>query len=113
MRDAPSARRFSVLPELLTLWLFWERGVLPPMKSGSLLSASGMSVGVVAESCSAVTTVNGVGDRLMSEMTRLPVTVTFSTSLVCWACAAAVMASTLVAHMSASLLSFWLCMVSP
>ncbi len=114
VRCAPRARRFSVLPELLEPPLFCERGVEPPMKSGSLFKASGISVGVVADSCSAVTTVNGVGDRLMSEMTREPVTVTAST-LAPDSCAraAAVMASTLVAHMSASLLILWLCMVSP
>ena len=49
------------MPLLLVEALFWLRGVLPPMKSGSLIKASGMLVGVVADSCSAVTTVSGVG----------------------------------------------------
>ena len=50
------------------------------MKTGSLFKASGMLVGVVACNCSAVTTVIGVGDMVMSEMTREPVTVTVSVS---------------------------------
>ena len=51
------------------------------MKTGSLFKASGMLVGVVACNCSAVTAVIGVGDSVMSEMTREPVTVTASTLL--------------------------------
>jgi len=46
------------------------------MKTGSLFSASGMSVGVVACSCSVVTAVIGVGDSVMSWIRREPVTVT-------------------------------------
>src|SRR3569833_2411673 len=63
-----------------------------------------MLVGVVACSSSAVTTVSGVGDNWILEMTREPVTVTASTLLPSRARAPAVSASTLAAHISASLL---------
>jgi hypothetical protein len=74
------------------------------MKSGSLFNASGMVVGVVACNCSVLTTVIGVGDNVISEMTREPVTVTVSTlSLDTWARAPAVRATTLAAHINANL----------
>src|SRR6187549_3187339 len=72
------------------------------MKSGSLFKASGMVVGVVDCNCSVVTTVIGVGDRVISEMTREPVTVTVSV-FGSWARAPAVRATTLAAHISAIL----------
>src|SRR6185437_16220327 len=50
-----------------------------PWNTGSLFSASGISVGVVACSCSTETTVNGVGELAISEITREPVTTTCST----------------------------------
>src|SRR5262249_54270518 len=51
-----------------------------------------------------LTVVIGVGDRVMSEMMREPVTVTDSVfCAVCWAWAALVSATTLAAHISASL----------
>ena len=105
VRAAPRARRFSVLELPLPEPLPWLRGVWLPMKSGSLFKASGMVVGVVAWSCSVLTAVIGVGDRVMSEMTREPVTVTCSTSPLDWACAAAVKASALAAHISVILLN--------
>jgi hypothetical protein len=74
------------------------------MKSGSLFNASGMVVGVVACNCSVLTTVIGVGDNVISEMTREPVTVTDSVpSANCWARAPAVRANTLAAHINANL----------
>jgi hypothetical protein len=67
---------------------------------------------VVACSCSALTAVIGVGERLISEIKREPVTVTVSVSDP-WACAPVVKATTLAAHISASLFSRRLFMVSP
>src|SRR5258706_11899482 len=85
------------------------------MKTGSLFSASGISVGVVCISCSAVTAVIGVGDRLMSEMMREPVTVTDSVfCAVCCAWAAPVLnATTLAAHINASLFTLVLLIFPP
>ena len=42
-----------------------------------------MSVGVVADNCSALTAVIGVGERVMSEMMREPVTITASVLALC------------------------------
>jgi len=61
-------------------------------------------VGVVACNCSALTAVMGVGDRLISEMTREPVTTTDYTGADAgWAYAEGAMAMTLAAHNNDSL----------
>src|SRR6185312_5486798 len=100
VRETPKLRSERTLPEVLRLPLSWLRGVRPPIKTGSLLSASGISVGVVACSWSAVTAVIGVGDAAISEIRREPVTVTDSTLLSC-AYAAVLKPNRLVAHSNA------------
>ena len=77
----PKLRRFRTLPTELLLALFTLRPLCDPKNTGSLFKASGTLDGVVAANWSVVTTVSGVGEFVMLEMTREPVTTTDSTVL--------------------------------
>src|SRR5882757_9908121 len=86
VRCCPKLRRLRKSPPELPPALPALRWVALLMKTGSLFKASERLLGVVASNCSVLTTVRGVGELAISEMTREPVTVTLSTEPACAPC---------------------------
>jgi hypothetical protein len=88
-------------------------GALDPRKTGSLLRASGISIGLVAASSSVETAVIGVGEFVRLVMTRDPVTTTLSVEAASWPSAADVRNIRLAVHSRAVRSLEHLLMISP